>query len=57
MCVKYYFPQVLCIHYLFSFVLVSLAIIHLIALYEDGLNNPIGVKSESDKGSFHSIMY
>ena len=43
----------LSLHYLFPFVLVALAIIHLIALHEDGSNNPIGVKSESDKGSFH----
>ena len=47
----------LCIHYLFPFVLIALAIIHLITLHEDRSNNPIGVKSESDKGSFHIIMY
>ena len=35
----------LSLHYLFPFVLVALAIIHLIALHEDGSNNPIGVKS------------
>ena len=35
------------------FVLAALAIIHLIALHEDGSNNPIGVKSEVDKVPFH----
>lgn len=35
------------------FVLGVLAIVHLIALHEEGSNNPIGVKSEADKISFH----
>lgn len=43
----------LSLHYLFPFVLAALAIIHLIALHEDGSNNPMGIKSDSDKGSFH----
>lgn len=35
------------------FVLGVLAVIHLIALHEEGSNNPIGVKSDVDKVSFH----
>nr|YP_009158763.1 cytochrome b [Crella elegans]AKO90220.1 apocytochrome b [Crella elegans] len=41
------------LHYLMPFVLGALAIIHLIALHEEGSNNPIGVKSEADKVPFH----
>lgn len=41
------------LHYLMPFVLSVLAIIHLIALHEYGSNNPIGVKSDMDKVSFH----
>ena len=43
----------LSLHYLLPFVLASLAIIHLIALHEDGSNNPIGLKSYTDKAYFH----
>lgn len=35
------------------FVLGVLAVAHLIALHEEGSNNPVGVKSEVDKISFH----
>ncbi len=41
------------LHYLFPFVLVALAIIHLIALHDEGSNNPLGIQSSSDKASFH----
>ena len=35
------------------FVLAVLAIIHLIALHEEGSNNPVGVNSDTDKVFFH----
>lgn len=41
------------LHYLMPFVLGALALIHLIALHEEGSNNPVGVKSEVDKVYFH----
>lgn len=41
------------LHYLMPFVLAVLAIIHLIALHEEGSNNPIGVKPDADKVHFH----
>ena len=42
------------LHYLLPFVLAALAIVHLLALHEDGSNNPIGVRSDIDKIPFHS---
>lgn len=41
------------LHYLLPFILIVLAIVHLIALHEDGSNNPIGVNSDADKIPFH----
>ena len=41
------------LHYLLPFILIGLALIHLIALHEDGSNNPIGVRSDIDKVPFH----
>nr|YP_001648565.1 cytochrome b [Ptilocaulis walpersi]ABW83886.1 apocytochrome b [Ptilocaulis walpersi] len=41
------------LHYLLPFVLAGLSLIHLIALHEDGSNNPVGIKSEVDKIPFH----
>nr|YP_009413539.1 cytochrome b [Zoanthus sansibaricus]YP_009738044.1 cytochrome b [Zoanthus sociatus]YP_010872549.1 cytochrome b [Zoanthus pulchellus]QIB71230.1 cytochrome b [Zoanthus cf. pulchellus AP-2020]QIB71243.1 cytochrome b [Zoanthus cf. sociatus AP-2020]QIB71269.1 cytochrome b [Zoanthus sp. AP-2020]ASM81637.1 cytochrome b [Zoanthus sansibaricus]QIB71256.1 cytochrome b [Zoanthus sociatus] len=41
------------LHYLFPFVLAALAMVHLICLHVEGSNNPIGVKSDIDKVSFH----
>ena len=41
------------LHYLLPFVLMALALVHLIALHEDGSNNPIGVRSDIDKILFH----
>ena len=41
------------LHYLLPFILMGLAIVHLIALHEDGSNNPIGVRSDIDKVPFH----
>lgn len=35
------------------FVLAGLAIVHIIALHEDGSNNPMGLYSDVDKISFH----
>nr|YP_004123486.1 cytochrome b [Halisarca harmelini]ADT81737.1 apocytochrome b [Halisarca harmelini] len=42
------------LHYLLPFVLTAFAIVHLLALHEDGSNNPIGVRSDIDKIPFHS---
>nr|YP_009020811.1 cytochrome b [Polymastia littoralis]AHM12892.1 cytochrome b [Polymastia littoralis] len=41
------------LHYLLPFVLAGLAIVHLIALHEEGSNNPIGIRSDIDKVPFH----
>ena len=41
------------LHYLLPFVLAALAIVHLVALHEDGSHNPIGVRSDIDKVPFH----
>lgn len=41
------------LHYLLPFVLAVLAIVHLIALHEEGSNNPVGVNSNIDKVLFH----
>jgi ubiquinol-cytochrome c reductase cytochrome b subunit len=40
-------------HYLLPFALAGLSLIHLIALHEDGSNNPLGIKSNIDKIPFH----
>lgn len=41
------------LHYLLPFMLIVLAIVHLIALHESGSNNPIGVNSDAKKVPFH----
>lgn len=41
------------LHYLLPFILAALAMVHMIALHEDGSNNPLGVESEIDKLPFH----
>ena len=41
------------LHYLLPFFKAGLALVHLIALHEDGSNNPIGVRSDIDKIPFH----
>jgi ubiquinol-cytochrome c reductase cytochrome b subunit len=41
------------LHYLLPFVLVGLVLVHLIALHEDGSNNPVGIRSDIDKVPFH----
>ena len=41
------------LHYLLPFVLAALALVHLIALHEEGSNNPIGIRSDIDKVTFH----
>nr|YP_001742095.1 cytochrome b [Suberites domuncula]CAM84210.1 cytochrome b [Suberites domuncula] len=40
-------------HYLFPFLLVGLALVHMIGLHEEGSDNPTGLKSEVDKVAFH----
>ena len=40
-------------HYLLPFVLAGLAVVHLIALHENGSSNPLGVEAEIDKVPFH----
>nr|YP_001648503.1 cytochrome b [Topsentia ophiraphidites]ABW83865.1 apocytochrome b [Topsentia ophiraphidites] len=44
------------LHYLLPFILAALALVHLIALHEDGSNNPIGIRSDIDKVPFHSYF-
>ncbi len=41
------------LHYLLPFILIVLAIVHLIALHESGSNNPTGVNSDAKKVPFH----
>ena len=41
------------LHYLLPFILIGLVMVHLIALHEDGSNNPIGVRSNIDKVPFY----
>ena len=41
------------LHYLLPFILAGLSFVHLIALHEDGSNNPIGIRSDIDKVAFH----
>ena len=41
------------LHYLLPFVLAALGIVHIIALHEEGSNNPIGIRSDIDKVPFH----
>lgn len=40
-------------HYLLPFILTALVLVHLIALHENGSNNPLGVNSNIDKIPFH----
>ena len=40
-------------HYLFPFLLIILAVVHLIALHQKGSNDPLGLKSDFDKAPFH----
>lgn len=41
------------LHYLLPFILAGLSLVHLIALHEDGSNNPLGLRSDIDKVAFH----
>lgn len=41
------------LHYLLPFALAGLALVHLIALHENGSNNPVGVDGNIDKVPFH----
>jgi len=40
-------------HFLFPFIIAGLSIIHLIFLHQTGSNNPLGIKSNLNKISFH----
>nr|ABO43049.1 cytochrome b [Centrolophus niger]ABO43050.1 cytochrome b [Centrolophus niger] len=40
-------------HFLLPFVVMAMAILHLLFLHETGSNNPIGLNSNTDKISFH----
>lgn len=42
------------LHYFLPFLLAGLALLHLIALHQEGSNNPIGALSGADRTSFHS---
>nr|QWQ49858.1 cytochrome b [Craspedacusta sowerbii] len=41
------------LHYLFPFVLAGIVAVHIIFLHETGSNNPIGLRSDVDKVTFH----
>nr|QDP70725.1 cytochrome b [Ptilella cf. inflata RH-2019] len=41
------------LHYLFPFLIVGLAVLHIISLHTDGSNNPLGISSNIDKVTFH----
>nr|YP_010490368.1 cytochrome b [Calantica studeri]UWM12854.1 cytochrome b [Calantica studeri] len=41
------------LHFLFPFLIVALAMIHLLFLHQTGSNNPMGIDSNSDKIPFH----
>lgn len=41
------------LHYLLPFILAGLAVVHLIALHNEGSNNPLGVNGNADKIPFH----
>nr|ATI10786.1 cytochrome b [Plenaster craigi] len=41
------------LHYLLPFILIALVVVHLIALHEEGSNNPVGIRSDIDKVPFH----
>nr|YP_009773384.1 cytochrome b [Leptochiton nexus]QIZ12589.1 cytochrome b [Leptochiton nexus] len=40
-------------HFLFPFAIVGLSMVHIIFLHESGANNPLGVKSDTEKVPFH----
>jgi ubiquinol-cytochrome c reductase cytochrome b subunit len=40
-------------HYLFPFLIVGVSILHLSLLHIDGSNNPLGIKSTSNKINFY----
>jgi len=40
-------------HYIMPFIIAALVILHIIALHQDGSNNPIGVDGNIDKVPFH----
>lgn len=40
-------------HFLFPFIIIAFTIIHLLFLHQTGSNNPLGIKSNTDKIPFH----
>jgi len=41
------------LHYLLPFIIAAFAVLHLIALHQNGSNNPLGISSNSDRISFY----
>ena len=41
------------LHFILPFVLIALAIIHIVFLHQTGSNNPLGINSDSDRIPFH----
>nr|URX53952.1 cytochrome b [Cryptotermes sp. 5 AB-2022a] len=41
------------LHFLMPFVIAALAVVHLLFLHQTGSNNPLGLKSDTDKMPFH----
>ena len=44
-------------HYLFPFIIAGVSILHLSLLHIDGSNNPLGIKSTSNKINFYPYFY
>nr|YP_010352925.1 cytochrome b [Chaleponcus netus]UOF70330.1 cytochrome b [Chaleponcus netus] len=44
-------------HFLFPFIIAAMIIIHLVFLHQTGSNNPLGIKMNMDKISFHPFFY
>jgi len=45
------------LHYILPFVIAALALVHLVLLHQDGSNNPLGVKTDTDSISFYPYFY
>jgi len=44
------------IHFIMPFIISAIVIVHLLFLHQTGSNNPLGIKSDADKISFHPFF-
>ena len=44
------------LHFLVPFIILVLVVVHVVYLHETGSNNPLGVRSDSDKIPFHNYF-